>query len=60
MESIENRSLSMMPLLEQFHCTDNRRLTKIDGTVFSSLQDDEEGETWPPLKVVSIMITKKK
>ncbi len=53
LESIQGRSMSGMPLLEEFYCSNNRRLIKVEKNVFSSVHhDDEEGETWPPLKVV--------
>lgn len=52
LNSIEGRSLSKMPLLEEFYCSDNPNLVKIEKTVFSAISSNEEGETWPPLKVV--------
>lgn len=52
--AIKNRSLSSLPLLEEFYCSDNPKLTKIAKDAFSavSAHEAEEGEIWPPLKVV--------
>lgn len=52
---IEKRALSTLPKLEEFYCSDNRKLKRIDKTAFSAVQSNEEGEgeVWPPLKVVS-------
>ncbi|XP_065200926.1 leucine-rich repeat neuronal protein 1-like isoform X2 [Planococcus citri] len=51
--TIKNRSLSTLPLLEEFYCSDNRKLVKISKDAFSARSNqDEEGEVWPPLKVL--------
>lgn len=53
---IEERSLSTLPKLEEFYCSENNKLVKIDKTAFSALENAEEGEgeVWPPLNVVSL------
>lgn len=54
---ITNKSLNTLPLLEEFYCSDNRKLLRINEDVFTSVQhnvDDIEEKVWPPIKVVSI------
>ena len=51
--SIENRSLSSLPQLEGFYCSDNPILVQIDKNVFSYVNESiGEGEMWPPLTTV--------
>lgn len=51
--AIRNRSLSKLPLLEEFYCSDNRKLVQISKDAFSARSNqDEEGEIWPPLKIL--------
>lgn len=53
--SIEDRSLSDLPMLEELYCSDNQKLVKIAKTALSAVRSDEEGETWPLLNVVIIL-----
>lgn len=50
--SIEERSLSGMPFLEELYCSNNQKLVKIAKTALSAVHSEEEGETWPLLNVV--------
>lgn len=53
--SIEERSLSDLPMLEELYCSDNQKLVKIAKNALSAVHSDEEGETWPLLSVVTTL-----
>jgi len=55
LNNIGPRALSLLNVLEEFHCTHNNKLKSIDPTAFSyKLNDGSEGELWPRIVKVSI------
>jgi len=55
LNNIGPRALSLLNVLEEFHCTHNNKLKSIDPTAFSyKLNDGSESELWPRIVKVSI------